>query len=198
MDAVQRRQWVRLVRALVAHRQATDLFDGADNRRPLQQTGSCGYGQVLAERTCVCDNGFEPDPVSAQCHRCELGHDSRRPSHNDSGSGGCTICAEYYYRPFAHSAVTECSSCDSIEGVECRSNTTIATFHVARGYWRSSPLTSKTYRCEWSASGESACSGGSFGDALCLPGHKGPRTQMKRLKLFSLLLRPSDSSAIAR
>ena len=32
----------------------------------------------------------------------------------------------------------------------------------------------KTYRCDRSASGESACSGGTFGDALCLTAHVGP------------------------
>jgi hypothetical protein len=165
---------------LVAHRHAADVLDGGQHSRPPQQTGSCGYGQVLTEKgKRACDNGFETDIVSAQCYRCEPGHDSRRPSHNEYGSGGCTICAEHYFRPSADSPVIECTSCTSIEGVDCRSNATAATLHVARGYWRSSPLTSKTYRCERTSSGESACTGGSFGDALCLPGHKGPRMPTK-------------------
>jgi ABC-type branched-subunit amino acid transport system substrate-binding protein len=153
-------------------------YSTADNSRPVQ-TFACGYGETLTvDGTCTCDDGFEQDPASGQCRRCEVGQDSRRPTRNESGSGGCTICAEHYIRPSADSPVADCSSCETIQGVNCGSNTTIATLEVARGYWRTSPLTSKTYRCERNdESGDSACTGGTFGDALCVPGHTGPCTR---------------------
>ena len=67
-------------------------YSTADNSQPIQLVGvNCGYGAVLFDGTCVCDDGFELDRRGLQCRRCDVGQDSRRPSLNSSGSDGCTV-----------------------------------------------------------------------------------------------------------
>ena len=144
---------------------------------------SCQYGEVFShEGVCICDNGFELDESSAvhTCIRCEIGQDSRRTTRNASGSGGCTMCAEQYYRPHAHLPATECMPCDSIYGVSCSSNTSINTLGLNEGFWRHSGNTLQIHRCRFSGSW-TPCRGGTspgyHGDGYCERGHHGVRCE---------------------
>ena len=155
------------------------IYSTVDNVQP-QQTGSCPYSEILSEAgTCVCDNGFELDPRGERCRRCEVGLDSQRATSNRSGSGGCTLCAEHYYRPDAYLPATECISCGSIVGVDCLLNATLETLNLHNGHWRHSMATLDIHRCKLSGAW-SPCRGGHAalldGDGYCAAGYRGPRT----------------------
>jgi hypothetical protein len=105
-----------------------------------------------------------------ECLQCTVGTSSL------VGSRSCAICAEGYFRPRADSAVTKCSPCEDLRGIYCQPNSTIATLTLDEGYWRLSPLTTRTYKCA-NSENRTACGGGSFDDAQCLPGHVGPLCQ---------------------
>ena len=134
-------------------------FSTPDNSRPIQ-TASCLYGEVLDHAgRCICDNGFEFDATGERCQACDAGRDSRRATVNASGSSGCSLCAEDYYRLQAHLPATDCTSCTSIRGVYCPLNVTMKTIFVIEGYWRHSGATLETHRCKFSGSW-SPCLGG--------------------------------------
>ena len=97
------------------------------------------------------------------------------------GFAQCTICAEDYFRPTAHSSAALCSTCDVIPGVNCSTNTTVATLALVAGYWRHSTATTKTHRCKLDGSW-SPCRGGAEagfeGDGYCAADYRGPRCEL--------------------
>jgi hypothetical protein len=155
-------------------------FSTSDNSRP-QQSASCYYGEVFThEGRCGCEDDFELDITGERCRRCDVAQTSRRVRWNETGSAGCTLCADHYYRPNAHSPASECTSCASLRGVGCRSNATMQSLILDHGYWRHSAAALETWRCE-SDGDWSPCRGGADaghdGDAYCETGYKGPRCE---------------------
>ena len=112
---------------------------------------------------------------SRACLPCKDGQDS------EEGSSACTICAQNYYRPHAHSPASDCTMCSAIQGVGCGSNTTIETLNLTRGSWRHSQATIQTWSCATSG-GWTPCQGGVdaayVGDGYCEVGYHGPRCEL--------------------
>jgi len=152
-------------------------FSTEDNSRPPQRA-NCPFGEVLSESgLCTCDDGFELTLDGTRCERCPAGQYSLRSRPHAEGSGGCTMCAEHFYRPAAHLSAAACTSCAALAGVYCPLNATVQTIVVNLGWWRLSPHTTKTYRCD-SKENTSSCVGGIFGDESCAPHHAGPRCKL--------------------
>ncbi|KAL3917863.1 MAG: hypothetical protein SGPRY_006236, partial [Prymnesium sp.] len=140
-------------------------------RDPPMQTGECRYGEVRSKSgSCVCGVGFRAEDDGDQCVPCPLFTSSAE------GEGDCNVCAAGRYRQTGVAASSDnCKPC--LAGAICDWNSTLATIHVKRGFWRLSPLTSRLYACD--TEGEegnisSACNGGIAGDVSCSPGHAGP------------------------
>eukprot|EP00966_Prymnesium_polylepis_P182093 4218141-Prymnesium_polylepis.2 len=124
----------------------------------LHEPADCepGYHQnAPGQLQCVpCAAGeFQPESGRDGCLPCREGEDSVQ------GSARCTHCSEHYFRPSAESPLSQCTACDTIEGIRCQTNATTSTFSLKDGYWRHSTATSKIYRCK--AFGDwSPCRGG--------------------------------------
>ncbi|KAL1515069.1 hypothetical protein AB1Y20_004134 [Prymnesium parvum] len=162
-------------------------FSTADNTPPPEsaEVVCTRAGEVLDHAgRCVCDDGYEVDERLGHCDRCEVGQHSRRATHNTSGSAGCTLCADGYYRRSPHAAASECEPCAGIYGVTCRDNATIETLDVWRGHWRLSPYSLNVVKCASSQDGGtlSPCAGGADagvdGGGYCRPEFKGPRCEL--------------------
>jgi len=159
-------------------------FSTETNTRPPQTAAvSCPYGEVLNdERECVCQDGFELDP-SGRCRRCNVGQDSRRATSNSSGSDGCSLCAEGYYRRHPWLPAAECQTCEALEHADCPLNATIDVLVVHEGFWRLSGASLEVQACPLSEQGRrSPCRGGSeagaLGEGYCRAGFRGPRCQL--------------------
>jgi hypothetical protein len=111
----------------------------------------------------------------AACAECKVGQSSPR------GSASCTICDGGFYRPQATSAASECTACDSVQGISCGLDTTTATLNLTRGYWRHSAATIETHYCKSDGSWSPCLGGGDAGhegDGYCAPGYRGPRCEL--------------------
>eukprot|EP00966_Prymnesium_polylepis_P199055 4612717-Prymnesium_polylepis.1 len=99
------------------------------------------------------------------------------------GAVECDVCdAEYYLRDAATGA-SSCQPCDSLSGVSCPWNTSLASLVLAPQYWRHSPKTNDSRRCRSSGSW-SPCRGGvdpgDEGDGYCEPDYRGPMCEVCR------------------
>jgi hypothetical protein len=167
-------------------------YSTADNTLPPQTADvSCPYGEVLSYLgQCVCDDNYERDPSGQRCRRCDVGQDSRHATHNTSGSDGCTLCAETYYRRADNLPASDCMSCGGLQGISCPLNSTLESLQVKQAYWRISGTSLSVVACETSADGKSPCGGGNYagdeGIGYCRAGYSGPRCELctKRLQHF--------------
>ena len=128
----------------------------------------CGIGTYQPKEgssACVpCSAGtHQPGQGAAECRRCELGQSS------PVGSDRCNICAADFYRPNAYSPTSLCTSCDGLQGVSCRVNATTETLEINEGYYRFSPSTPRTYKCDVQ-NNRTAC----LSNSVCRAGHGGP------------------------
>eukprot|EP00966_Prymnesium_polylepis_P316337 7309435-Prymnesium_polylepis.4 len=102
---------------------------------------------------------------------------SQRVTANASGSNGCTLCADGYYRAHSNLPAVACTSCDSLRGVHCSLNATINTLTLEYGFWRHSSNALELWPCK-SEGSWSPCHGGANaghdGDAYCAAGFRGP------------------------
>mmetsp|Transcript_34887 Transcript_34887/g.96345 ORF Transcript_34887/g.96345 Transcript_34887/m.96345 type:complete len:1229 (-) Transcript_34887:3353-7039(-) len=157
-------------------------FSTQNNTRPVQ-TGTCASGEFLTnDGRCECTDGFELDPRGVTCRACMVGQDSRRSRRDAEGSGGCTLCAEHYYRIDPKLPSSACTPCnEALPGVMCGLNATLDTLMLMHGYWRHSAAALQTWRCKRSGSW-SPCHGGvdagNEGDGYCAAGYRGPRCEL--------------------
>jgi hypothetical protein len=105
----------------------------------------------------------QPGQGAAECRRCELGQSS------PGGSGRCDICSADFFRPNAYSPTSLCTSCDGLQGVTCRVNATTETLEINEGYYRFSPSTTRTYKCDVKYN-RTAC----LPNSVCRARHGGP------------------------
>ena len=109
------------------------------------------------------------------CIPCDASRDSV------SGSSECAICREGFFRLRASSSAKECSSCETMRGVRCDTNATVATLNLTKGYWRHSKATREVWPCKRNG-GWSPCFGGDDagvdGVGYCAPGYHGPRCEL--------------------
>ena len=87
------------------------------------------------------------------------------------------MCAASFYR-----SPDGCTPCDTLQGVSCKFNTTVATLELAPSNWRHSERTKVVYSCLAPEGGGRPCKGGNVtgtdGVGYCNAGHSGPRCEL--------------------
>ncbi|KAL1527880.1 hypothetical protein AB1Y20_009256 [Prymnesium parvum] len=124
------------------------------------------YRVPLPDGRCGCSAGFFRTFDAVECAPCQQGRTSLPGAQR---AEDCSLCADGFYRPSAHSTSSACVSC--LAGANCTSNATLQSLLVLDGFWRLSDSSTELLPCP-NGRGAICVGGGQTGS--CAPGFKGP------------------------